>query len=303
MLIFQHLFEYLAQSREGGGCKNKTIAMQDIRALDPAALDRVRFVLTDIDDTVTTEGRLPAAAYDALERLQQAGLAVIPITGRPAGWCDMIARFWPVEAVVGENGAFYFSYDRAALAMRRTYFASAAERAENRARLEAIRARILAEVPGAAVAADQAYREADLAIDFCEDVPALPQSAIDRIVDIFQSAGAQAKVSSIHVNGWFGQYDKLTMTGVMMKEKFGIDLDASRDLVAFIGDSPNDEQMFAFFPISVGVANVRDALRRFKSFPAYVTRARGGAGFVEFADHLIASRSAGRLAGGKAVVR
>ena len=86
--------------------------MQDIRALGQATLDRIRYVLTDIDDTVTTDGRLPAKSYDALERLQNAGLAVIPITGRPAGWCDMIARFWPVDAVVGENGAFYFSYDR-----------------------------------------------------------------------------------------------------------------------------------------------------------------------------------------------
>lgn len=277
--------------------------MQDIRALGQATLDRIRYVLTDIDDTVTTDGRLPAKSYDALERLQSAGLAVIPITGRPAGWCDMIARFWPVDAVVGENGAFYFSYDRQARAMRRTHFASAAEREKNRARLEEIRARVLSEVPGAAVASDQAYREADLAIDFCEDVPALPQSAVDRIVEIFQSAGAQAKVSSIHVNGWFGQYDKLSMTRVMMKEKFGIDLDASRDSVAFTGDSPNDEPMFAYFPVSVGVANVRDALHRFKSLPAYVTKTRGGEGFVEFAEHLLASRAVKNASQAKAAAR
>jgi hypothetical protein len=279
------------------------VAMQDLRALDPAALARIRYVLTDIDDTVTTEGRLPAASYDALDRLQKAGLAVIPITGRPAGWCDMIARFWPVSAVVGENGAFYFSYDHDARAMTRSYFASAAERAESRKRLDGIRAKVLAEVPGAAVASDQAYREADLAIDFCEDVPALAQGDIDRIVDIFHSAGAQAKVSSIHVNGWFGNYDKLSMTRVLMKEKYGADLDAARDLVAFTGDSPNDEPMFAFFPVSVGVANVRDALRRFKSLPAYVTESRGGEGFVEFADHLLASQSAQGLGGGKVAAR
>jgi HAD superfamily hydrolase (TIGR01484 family) len=277
--------------------------MQDLRALGQATLDRIRHVLTDIDDTVTTDGRLPAASYDALERLQDGGFKVIPITGRPAGWCDMIARFWPVDAVVGENGAFYFSYDRKALAMRRTYFASAAEREKNRSRLEEIRARVLSEVPGAAVASDQAYREADLAIDFCEDVPALSQNAIDRIVEIFESAGAQAKVSSIHVNGWFGHYDKLSMTRVMVKEKFDIDLDASRDSVAFTGDSPNDEPMFAFFPASVGVANVRDALHRFKSLPAYVTKARGGEGFVEFADHLLASRSMKTTSQAKAAAR
>src|SRR3954453_9653135 len=120
---------------------------------------RIRFVLTDIDDTLTTDGRLTGAAYAALERLSASGLAIIPVTGRPAGWCDMIARFWPVDAVVGENGAFYFSYDHRARAMQRTYFAPAAEREKNRSRLEEIRARVLNEVPGAAVASDQAYRE------------------------------------------------------------------------------------------------------------------------------------------------
>ncbi len=133
-------------------------------------------VLTDIDDTLTPEGRLPAAAYRALEALTEAGFAVAPITGRPAGWCDMIARFWPVAGVVGENGAFYFAYDAANRKMRRAYAASTAERAENHRRLERVRARVLAEVPGAGVSADQAYREADLAIDFCEDVAPLARA-------------------------------------------------------------------------------------------------------------------------------
>ena len=161
-------------------------------------------VFTDIDDTVTTDGRLPAAAYDALERLHDAGLAVVPITGRPAGWCDMVARFWPVSGRGGENGAFYFRYDHKARKMIRHFAASPAERAGNRRKLEALAERILKEVPGAAIASDQLYREADLAIDFREDVEPLPPEAIDRIVALFPEAGAVAKVSSIHVNGWFG---------------------------------------------------------------------------------------------------
>ncbi|MFV0383763.1 HAD hydrolase family protein, partial [Paracoccus sp. (in: a-proteobacteria)] len=105
-------------------------------------------VLTDIDDTLTTDGQMPAAAYAALERLAGAGLAVVPITGRPAGWCDMIARLWPVAGIVGENGAFYFSYDRKARVMRQKFFASDDERRRNRTRLDALRERILSEVPG-----------------------------------------------------------------------------------------------------------------------------------------------------------
>ena len=129
--------------------------MRPLHELDPGLLSTCLAVLTDIDDTLTTSGQLPAAAYDALERLAQAGLPVVPITGRPAGWCDMIARLWPVAGVVGENGAFYFSYDRTARVMRQRFFASAEERRANRARLDDLRERILAEVPGAGIASDQ----------------------------------------------------------------------------------------------------------------------------------------------------
>jgi len=267
--------------------------MRPLSEFAVAARRAVRFVLCDIDDTLTTEGRLPAVAYAALERLRAAGLRVVPITGRPAGWCDHIARMWPVDGVVGENGALYFHYDDAARQMRRRYWKDAAERTRDRARLEALRERILAEVPGAAVSADQPYREADLAIDFCEDVPRLPQAAIDRISALFEEAGATQKVSSIHVNGWFGQYDKLSMTRVLFAEVFHADLDTVRDTVVFAGDSPNDEPMFAFFPNAVGVANVRDFASRIVRGPRWVTEHRGGEGFAELADALLAARGAG----------
>ena len=149
--------------------------MQALAAMPSAVAAAVRVVLTDIDDTLTTDGRLPADAYAALERLEQAGILVVPITGRPAGWCDHIARMWPVRAVVGENGAFYYAYDRQARRMTAHYWTDAAARQASRARLDAIRDRVLAEVPGAAVASDQDYRKADLAIDFCEDVPPCPK--------------------------------------------------------------------------------------------------------------------------------
>ena len=234
--------------------------MQALAAMPSAVAAAVRVVLTDIDDTLTTDGRLPADAYAALERLEQAGIQVVPITGRPAGWCDHIARMWPVRAVVGENRAFYYAYDRQARRMTAHYWTDAAARQASRARLDAIRDRVLAEVPGAAVASDQDYRKADLAIDFCEDVPPLPEADVGRIVAIFEAAGAQAKVSSIHVNGWFGDYDKLTMTQTLFQREFGADVATLLDSTLFIGDSPNDEPMFAYFPISVGVANIQSQL-------------------------------------------
>jgi hypothetical protein len=212
---------------------------------------------------------------------------VIPVTGRPAGWCDHIARFWPVDAVVGENGAFWMWHDLKARKLRTRFIQSEAERADGRRRLEAVRADVLKEVPGCGIASDQPYRLADLAVDFCEDVPALPASDVGRIVEVFERHGAHAKASSIHVNGWFGDYDKLSMTRVFLREAFAIDLDADKERFVFAGDSPNDAPMFAYFPRSVGVANVREHLDRIATPPAYVTAAAGGEGFAQLAEHLL----------------
>ncbi|HSQ80187.1 MAG TPA: HAD-IIB family hydrolase [Casimicrobiaceae bacterium] len=248
----------------------------------------IRFVLTDIDDTLSSAGKLTAEAYSALQRLHAAGKVVVPVTGRPAGWCDHIARMWPVDAVVGENGAFYMRYDAATRRLQRRFVASDAERAAQRARIAAIGARILEEVPGSALASDQHYRETDLAIDWCEDVPPLPRDAVDRIVALMEAQGMTAKVSSIHVNGWFGDYDKLAMTRTLMREVFAQDVDAARDAFVFAGDSPNDAPMFAFFPNAVGVANLRRFLDRIATPPAYMTTREAGAGFAELADFLLA---------------
>ncbi|MDF1584805.1 HAD-IIB family hydrolase [Marinimicrococcus flavescens] len=248
-------------------------------------------VFTDIDDTLSLGGRLPAVAYAAMERLREAGLRVVPITGRPAGWCDHIARMWPVDGVVGENGAFWFRHDATRGRLVRRFLMDEATRAANRARLAELGQRILREVPGTALASDQLYREADLAIDFCEDVPTLPEEAVTRIVELFEEAGCTAKVSSIHVNGWFGRYDKLTMTRIFMEEAFGVDIHAGRERCAFAGDSPNDQPMFAHFArTAVGVANLRRFLPRLEAAPAWITSAEGGHGFAELAEALLAAR-------------
>jgi HAD superfamily hydrolase (TIGR01484 family) len=265
--------------------------MKPLSDCPKATLAAVRGVLTDIDETVSTDGRLTAEAYGALEALKEAGFLVIPVTGRPAGWCDMVARFWPVDAVVGENGAFWMWHDAKLGKLRTRFVQPEAERAGGRRRLEAVRADVLREVPGAGIASDQPYRLADLAVDFREDVPPLPRSDIERIVAIFERHGAHAKVSSIHVNGWFGDYDKLTTSKAMMAELFGVDLGRDAERYVFSGDSPNDSPMFGFFPNGVGVANVRDFAGAMTALPRWVTQARSGAGFVELARMLIAARS------------
>ena len=197
---------------------------------------------------------------------------------------------WPVDAVVGENGAFYFRYDHGARRMIRRFADDEAMREQYRAQLNLIAKDILAAVPGCAVAADQQYRETDLAIDFCEDVPPLPRDAVEKIAALMRARGMTAKISSIHVNGWFGDYNKLEMTRTLMREAFNIDLDARRGDYVFIGDSRNDEPMFEFFVHAVGVANVADFGALITRFPAYTTRARCGAGFAELANTLLQDR-------------
>ncbi len=257
--------------------------LQPLTALPLTMREGLRGVLTDIDDTLSTRGRITAHAYAAMETLRSAGFLVVPITGRPAGWCDHIARMWPVDAVVGENGALYMVHDDRKHELRRRYAADALDRNLARLRFARIADAILREVPGAALASDQAYREGDLAIDYCEDVAPLPREAVDRIVELMRAEGMTVRISSIHVNGWFGTYDKLSMTRILLEEEFGIDLDRERDRFVFVGDSPNDEPMFDFFPCSVGVANVRRFAERMRVLPRYVTALESGAGFAEVA--------------------
>ena len=263
--------------------------MRPFAAFPVELFGAIDFVLTDIDDTLTSDGRLTAAAYEAMERLESSGIVVIPVTGRPAGWCDMIARFWPVGGVVGENGAFYFSFDRAA-GMRRVYAKTAAERAADRNALDSIAEGILKAVPRARISADQPFREADLAIDFAEDGPVLSREETAAIVACFEDAGAVAKISSIHVNGWFGHYDKLTMTNRLLRECYRVDADRDNRRVLFTGDSPNDEPMFGYFENSVAMGNFSAFREYVRELPRWLAEGSGGAGFVEVADALLMAR-------------
>ena len=261
--------------------------MKPLAALPDLARQDIRCVLTDIDDTLSTRGRITAETYSAMEDLHAAGYLVIPVTGRPAGWCDHIARMWPVDAIVGENGALYMRHDDVARALKKRFVADEPERKRDRQRLAAIGEKILREIPGCALASDQQYRETDIAIDYCEDVVPLSREDVERVVAMMRSEGMSAKVSSIHVNGWFGSYDKLAMTRTLLAEEFGIALDAEQQRCIFIGDSPNDAPMFDFFSYSIGVANLHAFGDAIATPPKYVTTAKAGAGFVELATFLL----------------
>lgn len=243
----------------------------------------VEIIFTDIDGTLTDHGKLGPEAYAALWQLRRAGKRVVPVTGRPAGWCDLIARQWPVDAVVGENGALAYWEEGGKLHRMEHPEAQPA----GSGRLDQVRQAVLAEVPGSRVAPDQAFRRYDLAIDFAEDEPVLGLDAAADIQRVFERFGAHAKISNIHVNGWFGDYDKLSMVRRLVQHRFGWELDQGWERVVFCGDSPNDEPMFAAFPLGVGVQNISVFAAQLRSPPAYVTPSEGGKGFAELTEVLL----------------
>lgn len=247
---------------------------------------KIKVVFSDIDDTLTENGQIHPQTFSAIWKLHAAGIQFIPITGRPAGWCEMIARMWPVAAVIGENGAFYFSLSHGK--MHRHFAQSEQERLSYKQKLKTIEDEVLLKYPSARLASDQFCRLYDLAIDFCEDVPALSKSDVAGIVNIFEKYGAQAKVSSIHVNGWFGTHNKLTMAlHYLASELQWLETEKIQDQCAFIGDSPNDEPMFEYFKNSVAVSNFRDFEATAQHFPKYITLQSHGLGFEEFVNRLL----------------
>ncbi|MBN2738811.1 MAG: HAD-IIB family hydrolase [Spirochaetales bacterium] len=259
--------------------KQKT---QSISQIKPGLCKALDYFFTDIDDTLTTGGILPSESYAAIFALAQAGIKVVPVTGRPGGWCDMIARYWPVEAVIGENGAFYFSYDRHSKKMKRRYFFGDKEMDKARAALTEIEQQVREKIPRAKIAADQGFRLWDLAIDFKEDLPEpLSAEEIQSICRIFEDHGARYKVSSIHVNGWYGDFDKLGCVRRYLEDQAHQSWSDLRGKIIYIGDSLNDEPLFAGFDYSIGVANLKDFWGQLEYFPTYLTSRASGDGFVE----------------------
>jgi len=263
----------------------------------------IRYVLMDIDDTLTKNGKLPVSSYQALWELKEAGYIVIPVTGRPAGWCNCIVRQWPVDAVIGENGALVFREDpanenlvneghgRDVPPVLRTFYHPDAIKNDHPV-LQKIRKRALAEVPGLRDAKDQFARLFDIALDFAEEDPVLPLSAAEKVQAIALEEGAKAKISSIHVNIWMGNYTKLSMAEKFLSMQYGWDPENESHLkqVLFAGDSPNDEPMFARFPLSCAVANISRYSGLLTHYPAFVSSQECGDGFAEIVSAIITKK-------------
>ena len=267
-----------------------------------AARRQLLGVFTDIDDTLTTDGAITADALQALDNLRAAGLVVIAVTGRPVGWSEPFARSWPVDAIVAENGAVALCAVRTAgqqasesargfpLPLRRLYRQDEATRRANFARMQAVAARVLREVPSATLARDSHGRETDIAIDHSE-FSQLPPAQIAQVLGILDSEDMNASVSSIHINAWYGEHNKWVGARWIVRELLGRDLSTETGRWAFVGDSTNDQLMFEAFTHSVGVANIACFADQLTHAPRYVSAQARGAGFAEVAAAVLAARA------------
>jgi HAD superfamily hydrolase (TIGR01484 family) len=252
-------------------------------------------VLTDIDDTLTSRGAITRDAHEALSRLKAAGLPVIAITGRPMGWSRPFAQplphGWPIDAIVAENGAVaLFNTPNEGTTVE--YAQDEGTRARNAARLREVAQHILRVVPGSTLAQDSDGRVTDIAIDHSE-FARLSRSQIESVVSVMRAHGMNATVSSIHINGWFGDHTKLSGARWMVRRLLDRDLDAEREHWVYVGDSTNDQLMFGIFPLSVGVANLIEFAAELQVWPTYITEAERGAGFAEVATRLLSARGLG----------
>ncbi len=241
---------------------------------------KVKVLFTDVDDTLTWGGELPAETYSALHQLREAGIVVVPVTGGCAGWCDCLIKTWPIKTIIGENGALFLEKDDAGIV--HTHYLKDESRIEgDLVHLKRIGETLQQKFPLIGYTQDQPFRLTDIAFDIGQTV-SVPNEIARVATEWLVLKGLQARQSSIHINVWVGDHSKAT--GALEWLGRG-DYDPSDCL--FVGDSPNDESMFEKFPNSVGVANVERFLKQMTYLPTFKTKSAGGYGFAELAEVIV----------------
>lgn len=262
--------------------------MKSVSALATDEARALRGVLFDLDDTLLTHGLLTRAAYDAMWALKDAGLRLLAVTGRPSGWGEVIARQWPIDAAVTENGAVVVARDGAGVA--RSERCDEGERRARRMRLARIIDEVRQVVPEARLTDDVEARRSDVTWDIGERVK-LPEDRVTEIVRVIAREGARSFASSVHVHATFDTDDKASGTLRYLARVLGEDPGAATSArYAFLGDSGNDAACFGAFRVTFAVANVRAHLARIPVTPRYVSRGEMGDGFAEIAQEILARR-------------
>ena len=247
----------------------------------------IRYLFTDVDDTLTWKGQLPAETFLALEQLREAGIEVIPVTGACYAWCDCMLRTWPIRTIIGENGAFWMTKnDRQQVNTQ--FRLDLSQRTIQHRELTEVAEQALQTFPFAKVTEDSRFRVTDIAFDIGQQHTNSPEQQ-QQLLDFLRDKPVQARLSSIHINVWMGAYDKANSSLAYLKQHAGISPSQAREQAAFIGDSANDEAMFRMFDHTVGVANIARFIPQLNPPPRFITQASGGHGFAEFARRILAS--------------
>ncbi|MEH6443967.1 MAG: HAD family hydrolase [Oceanospirillaceae bacterium] len=251
-----------------------------LQPLPNALQHKIEILFTDVDDTLTWQGKLPVETFVALDKLRKKGITVIPVTGASAGWCDCMIRTWPIDYVIGENGSFWMARDKNGK-VSYNYSVQEQQRQQNLATLHTLAAEVKKRFPSIDYTPDQAFRFTDIAFDIGQETKVDPQQALAAL-QWLQQQGINAKLSSIHINAWLGDYSKAATALRWLADQGK----STTEHCAFIGDSPNDEAMFEHFDCSIGVANIAKFVDNMQYHPRYITQSNGGFGFVELADIL-----------------
>ena len=255
------------------------------------AARKIKWILTDVDDTLTLDGRLPPETLQALAALEAKGIKVVAVTGACAGWCDQLVKLWPLYAVIGENGAFSLQSDKTKYVQK--FACSFEEMQRNQLVLLQNIKKILKEYPGVNLTTDQPFRFCDVAIDIAQHREPLDSKTSNEILHAIRALTVEdqkvnAVLSSIHINAWVGEYSKRSASEALLLEHVG---DVNKEEIVYVGDSPNDESNFEWLENTVGVANIEKFLPIISFPPRYITNKAGGLGFAELAQHILTAQS------------
>jgi HAD superfamily hydrolase (TIGR01484 family) len=258
--------------------------MKPISQLDPAEAQRLRGVAFDLDDTLLDHGRLGEATYSSLFRLLEAGLELYGVTGRPAGWAEVLARLLPVRAVVAENGAVFCARRGERVVLVDSV--DAATRRERDARLQTLLGEFRERFPDIEPADDVRARVSDRTFDIGE-YRQVGARRVQEASAFLSEQGARVFVSSVHLHATFDYADKASGAVRLLADDSGLDATAVRHAYAYLGDSENDASCFAAFTVSIGVANLRG---RATLRPRYITSQPMGKGVTEAAAVILSLR-------------
>lgn len=244
----------------------------------------VKYVLTDMDETLTFRGRLSSRIYDSIERLQSAGIIVIPVTGAPAGWCDQMVRMWPVGGVIGENGGFFFQRSDNGHSVNRYYWHTD-NQSDILVKLKSIATEIKGKYAWTRLSEDQPFRLTSLAFSLPETV-----EQIEILLSALNGAGLKTTVNNLWVLGWLGDYDKLITSRHILKTFYKLDESLEQETVFYSGDSENDAPMFEYFTHTLGMNTIRNSLTKIPKLPTWISDSPGGDGFVEGVNKILESK-------------